>query len=526
MNIDFSKIMELIAAELDIPESKCSLAEERYKAVGEWISGGFPESHKPQIYVQGSFLLGTVVRPFRRQKDAAYDIDLICQLPFPKEKSSEYIRTIKHSVGNRLKEHSIYERMLDEEGKRCWTLDYSKDENIGFHLDILPCVLEQENTSPIQYRSTEIAATTKNKESNIYSWNSTNPKAFAEWFKEQSKILLREQLSLSASRDSIAPVPQFSKKTTLQRIVQILKRHRDVRFDGHIDADDAPISMIITVLSAYLYNHESNIFRALADISQKLTEYSRLLTERYDVLVLSEHTRDYNIITRDVNGIWHLNNPVAHENFAERWHENGNKKAKAFFLWCKWIREDIVIPIEQGNMTAFLNTCKMLMPDIESRTSSFSEEIKHLLRPQYILSMPPKSFFQLKQRQPLKYEIRINPSNYVKISCMATRAGWRSINYSNNGNPIPKGYSLKFTAKTDISHPDAVLWQVVNTGTEAEKANCLRGDFYNNEGIDAVSGGYIRKEPTSYTGSHWVECFIIKDGICRARSGEFLVNIQ
>jgi len=25
---------------------------------------------------------------------------------------------------------------------------------------------------------------------------------------------------------------------------------------------------------------------------------------------------------------------------------------------------------------------------------------------------------------------------------------------------------------------------------------------------------------------HWIECFIIRDGTCEARSGEFVVNIE
>ena len=308
----------------------------------------------------------------------------------------------------------------------------------------------------------------------------------------------------------------------------IRDRHRDIRFDGKSNADDAPISMIITVLAAYLYNHNANLFHALADITKKLTAYSQLLTERYDVLALSESTRDYHIISRTPDGIWHLNNPVADENFAERWHENGNRKAKAFFQWSNWIYEDIVRPIENGNVASFYNTCRMLIPDLESRLNSFPSTIQQALQRniQYIRALPPRSFFFQRQRKELIYPIVLDTDCRVKVECLATKSGWRSINYCNNGSPLPKGYSLKFTAQTNVKHPDCVLWQVVNTGEEAEKAHCLRGDFYNNETVDAYTGGYVRKESTSYTGKHWIECFIIKNQKCVARSGEFVVNIQ
>jgi hypothetical protein len=73
---------------------------------------------------------------------------------------------------------------------------------------------------------------------------------------------------------------------------------------------------------------------------------------------------------------------------------------------------------------------------------------------------------------------------------------------------------------TNVPKPYKVFWQVVNTGAEARNANQLRGDFY-----DSDKSGRQREEDTAYTGMHWVECFIIKDDVCVARSGEFVVNI-
>lgn len=75
-------------------------------------------------------------------------------------------------------------------------------------------------------------------------------------------------------------------------------------------------------------------------------------------------------------------------------------------------------------------------------------------------------------------------------------------------------------AETSVPKPYTVYWQVVNTGTEAERANSLRGDFY-----DSEKTGRSRSESTLYRGMHWVEAFVIKAGICVARSGEFVVNI-
>ena len=88
---------------------------------------------------------------------------------------------------------------------------------------------------------------------------------------------------------------------------------------------------------------------------------------------------------------------------------------------------------------------------------------------------------------------------------------------------VEKRCELRFEAKTNVSRPYQVYWQVTNTGREAEQARCLRGEFY-----DCIleQGKLIRKETTSYTGKHLVECFVVKNGACVARSGEFIVNIK
>ena len=78
-------------------------------------------------------------------------------------------------------------------------------------------------------------------------------------------------------------------------------------------------------------------------------------------------------------------------------------------------------------------------------------------------------------------------------------------------------------ASTNFPAPFQVYWQVVNTGKEAEHARQLRGEIVLSK--TAGVGGLTQKEFTSYTGIHWVECFIVKNSVCVARSGEFVVRI-
>ena len=57
---------------------------------------------------------------------------------------------------------------------------------------------------------------------------------------------------------------------------------------------------------------------------------------------------------------------------------------------------------------------------------------------------------------------------------------------------------------------------------EAQTARQLRGDFYTSE---LEGGKKIRKENTRYIGKHYVEAFLVSDGVCVGRSEPFEVNI-
>jgi hypothetical protein len=76
---------------------------------------------------------------------------------------------------------------------------------------------------------------------------------------------------------------------------------------------------------------------------------------------------------------------------------------------------------------------------------------------------------------------------------------------------------------TNVPEPFDVRWQVVNTGKDAIAADCLRGDAFE-ESNGATKN--VRWEATHYRGTHWIEAFIIRHGVCVARSQPFKVRIR
>ncbi|WP_339186032.1 nucleotidyltransferase [Brevibacillus sp. FSL K6-6036] len=346
-----SVLLEGIASRLDISPTKYKQAVDRYTAVSNWIAEGqFEGVEEIHFYPQGSFRLGTVVRPIRNGQDADYDIDLVSEFQILKNKTTP--KTLKEAVGNRIAENETYKKMLDEEGRRCWTINYAEQDGIGFHIDVLPATPEdvkvRNNLVDSRIAEKAIAITHKNKDK-TYEWYSSNPSGYADWFENINQpvfnlVKATQQRSLfENNRDiyaSIDEVPEALIKTPLQRAIQILKRHRDVRFTNHPMADDKPISMIITTLAAKLYNGEPNVFLTLRNIVNRLDVLSDLLKPEFsNNKVLQEQS----LITRNADGTWVIENPVnPEENFADRWHENNNQKARAFFQWTKWIKEDVI----------------------------------------------------------------------------------------------------------------------------------------------------------------------------------------
>jgi hypothetical protein len=78
--------------------------------------------------------------------------------------------------------------------------------------------------------------------------------------------------------------------------------------------------------------------------------------------------------------------------------------------------------------------------------------------------------------------------------------------------PLKHGRILDFEIKTDCSLPYVVKWKVRNVGLIAERRNCIRGNI-----IDSNRYRNVRHESADFDGPHYVEGYIIKDGVVVAR---------
>lgn len=108
-------------------------------------------------------------------------------------------------------------------------------------------------------------------------------------------------------------------------------------------------------------------------------------------------------------------------------------------------------------------------------------------------------------------DIRYN----VNLDCLVKRDGFRGVLLSHIlsiGQSVPRGCSLDFIPTTGVPEPFDVKWKVRNEGDEAKRRNCLRGEII---APNRMSGA--RHESADFRGPHYVECYIVKDGIVVAR---------
>jgi hypothetical protein len=506
-------LLENIGQVLDITQAQHELVEQRYTAVANQLSqdGSKLSVYKPEILPQGSFLLGTMIRPIMEEDEL--DVDLVCRLTGKKNDWAQI--DLKNEVKDQLVDNNEdYKRMLDEEGNRCWTLIYSGDK---FHLDILPALvgnnnhinlsersyskLDKADLENISLRITDRREINYKTETNPALWLKSNPFGYAAWFKERSNV---DTLRTVLLNESVTPLPGYKKiKDPLVRVVQILKRHRDIMFGGD---DQKPISIIITTLAAKAYIKETSVIEALSNILN----------------TMHLHMKEVYSTKHDKN-IWWISNPVnEEENFADKWPIDPQREEN-FFSWLEKAKNDFGALRNMDPSSAYRvlkNILGTRAVNEAVRNLGYDELINENLKPinysAQMLSAPHRE-------RPLW---NLNLIYYCNISGV-----YKDVTDGNKRKNIttstilPKGCFLTFRAMdTNVPKPYDVYWQVVNNGEEATNGNCLRGGIFKAQTLGR--GGLIYNDATAFTGLHWVECFIVKNGVCVARSSEFFVNIR
>ncbi len=333
-----TRIINEVAGGLDIPDSAYQTAKKRYDDLGEWFHR--KEAHcfnfDPHVYPQGSFRLGTVIRPL--SEDEEYDLDLGCRLRAKVTKATHTQMQLKELVGQDLEDYrqarNIKEQM--EEMHRCWRLKYADD--MQFHLDSVPSIPEGLTRKQVIVEAmmragvgerlaravTEHTGAITDNRHPLYAvitddWRISNSEGYARWFESRMKLAQRllEGRALAANKAQVDELPIYQWKSPLQRCVQILKRHRDVMYADN--ADSKPISVILTTLAARAYQGETEVDAALDRILNTMGS----------------------LVNQTVPRVPNPVNPA--EDFADRWGEPKYKHLRLeqnFWVWLEQAKAD------------------------------------------------------------------------------------------------------------------------------------------------------------------------------------------
>ncbi|WP_347160132.1 nucleotidyltransferase [Pontibacter chitinilyticus] len=375
---EFSEILEELGNTLDISETQFNAAVESYNAVGNWLCAddSLLKPFSPTIKPQGSFLIGTTIQPYDENQDL--DIDLVCELSGKNERWTQ--KDLKVIVGGQLEKHKTYRSLLDEEGRRCWTLKYRENSkrNDQYHMDILPAViafgytvlLEKAFSNVTTNHVDHLAISITDREEGNYNtekrpeyWLKSNPFGYAKWFIDQATVP-GSSIRMFSLNEAVKPTPKYQReRMPLQRVVQILKRHRDMMFK---DDKEKPISIIITTLAAYAYEKQTNVLEALVDVIDRMHLF---IKTKYDPIT----GEFYRCVENPVND---------KENFADKWRETPAKETK-FMRWLEKVKEDISnATAQRGNHNIMESLSKAFGKNEITRTFTNIGERKRLLTEQ------------------------------------------------------------------------------------------------------------------------------------------------
>lgn len=341
----FNDLLEILSENLSITKTQHEAAVQSYVAVGKYLSNenSTLAEFQPYIKPQGSFIIGTTIQSI--DEDGDIDLDVVCE--FKKKPHNWAQFHLKNAVGDRLKESDRYREMLDEEGRRCWTLKYrenAESANQRYHMDILPALISSgysiileramsadtyEEFDQLRLSITDIEESGYNTETRPENWKQSNPYGYAIWFMNIAKTINGIKKRTYSLNEAVKPAPEYQEtRLPLQRVVQLLKRHRDIYFKNEPDPEvkkQKPISCIITTLAARAYRGEEELIDALWGVVNRMENEIEFKLEPS--------------LGKEVE--WISNPTNISENFADRWNDEGSVRRENFYRWLDQVKADL-----------------------------------------------------------------------------------------------------------------------------------------------------------------------------------------
>lgn len=245
---ELDDLLDRVGRKLQLSQTAYEQAVDRYGSITRWLSAdGSPlAKYNPDIYPQGSLHIGTTVKPRGRDE---FDLDLVCEFQADPNAFPDPIELLD-LVEGRLNDNDLYRGKV-KRMNRCIRLVYANE----FHMDILPAC---PSASACLYGEHCVVV----PDCDADGWKPSNPKGYALWYEDAARR------AVVVFRKSVEPVPEqqaYEELATLNRAVQLIKRHRDIFFEG-APKGRAPISIVLTTLAAQNYRGHPSVTEAMSVI--------------------------------------------------------------------------------------------------------------------------------------------------------------------------------------------------------------------------------------------------------------------
>lgn len=179
-------------------------------------------------------------------------------------------------------------------------------------------------------------------------------------------------------------------------------------------------------------------------------------------------------------------------------------------------------PFKNKAMKAYSKVCKAIAEADATAKHDYWREVFGDSFPKNDIVVAENKLFSANGRELIDNEqfvensYPVNITDELKIDCRIFAAGFRPILLSvllRDFKKISTSRKLEFFIQsTTVERPYEVKWKVRNVGEVARQRNCLRGEI-----LPSNKGDDQRKESSDFRGPHFVECYIIKNGMVVAR---------
>jgi hypothetical protein len=451
MSIDFdAHFHAFLGSTVNLKQYKLDQLDARVTAITNAFQGDAEIGHMYKEHIpQGSWAHQTIIDPVSPFDE--FDADILLHLEQNYEWNDDPKKYLQE-VRAAFKRNSIYRPKVIRK-KRCVRIRYAND----CHVDVVPSItLDDGQQAIIYYTDNE--------------FEETNPVGFADWMRERDDITGGQ----------------------LRRIIRLFKWLRDYK-----NTFSCP-SVILTVMlgnRVQFWDAETKY----ADVPSTLVS----LLEALDLWLQGHHTMPL------------LDDPSCPGlSFNHRWDEekysNFRKKVSDYALWAREAY-DLQGEDDQAALTAWQK-----MFGTEFAADEVAEARTQVVAKKFLLELAGKGAASVNGQKDIAPGEEFITARYGSVqlrynaAIRATIPGPRCNRLLRRERVVGIHRTLKFHLSTDVPEPYEVLWKVRNRGAEAAKVpGGLRGQirYGGNEGRND------HQESTLYRGTHYVEAYVVKNGV-------------